>query len=179
MIATIRWAPSQVREVPNRKWGTPREPRIGVMLHYDASVSDAGAVNWFSHPDCRVSYQLLVLDDGSFVRIAPDDARAWHAGRCRPSDSRLTYRDANSAFYGIAAATNDKVDVTPLQTATIAFLTRRYFDRHGWPLTDVWRITGHRNEAGFRGKSDPEGGDLNNPILAIEDVRQLLGRIVL
>lgn len=180
MIATLQWSPAQVREVPNYQWSATREPRVGVMLHYDASVSDAGAVEWFAHPDCKVSYQLLVLDDGSYVRIAPDDARAWHAGVCRPSSDRLQYRDANSAFYGIAAATNDKVDVTPLQTATMAWLTRRYFEREGWPVTDLWRVVGHRSEAWPRGrKSDPEGGSLTNPILAVDDVRQLLGRVVL
>lgn len=181
MIATLRWAPTQVREVANGQWSGVREPRIGVMLHYDASASDAGAVAWFADPRCRVSYQFLVLDDGSYVRIAPDDARAWHAGVCRPSDpARLQYRDANSAFYGIAAATNDKIDVTPLQTATIAWLTRRYFEHEGWPVTDLWRVVGHRSEAWERGrKSDPEGGDLKNPILAVDDVRQLIGRVVL
>lgn len=180
MMATLRWAPSLIREVPNRQWGALREPRIGVMIHFDASSSDAGGVAWFSDPKCNVSYQFLVLDDGGFVRIAPDDARAWHAGACQPSDPRLPYKDANSAFYGIAAATNEKTDVTPLQTATIAFLTRLYFNRHSWPVTDLWRIVGHRTEAWPRGrKSDPEGADLANPILAVGDIRQLLGRIVL
>lgn len=180
MIATVQWAPSQVREVPNRQWSATREPRVGVMLHYDGSASDAGAVGWFAHPECRVSYQYLVLDDGSFVRIAPDTARAWHAGVCKPSDPRLGYKDANSAFYGVAVATNNKADVTPLQTLTAAWLTRRYFEMEGWPVTDKWRVVGHRSEAWPRGrKMDPEGSDPGNPILSVEDVRQLLGRIVL
>ena len=148
------------------------------MLHYDGSGSDAGAVGWFGHPECRVSYQWLVLDDGSAIRIAPDSSRAWHAGYCRQSDRRLEYRDANSAFYGIAAATNDQVDVTPLQTLTVAYLVRRYFEEEGWPLSDLWRITSHRLEAWRRGrKSDPEGGDLKNPILAVDDIRQLLPKV--
>jgi N-acetylmuramoyl-L-alanine amidase len=180
MIAAVKWTPNLVKEVPNGQYNALREPRLGVMLHFDASSSDAGAVGWFSHPDCRVSYNLLVLDDGSFVQIAPDNKRAWHAGVCRSSNVQLDYRDANSAFYGIAVATNEKVDVTPLQTLTTAFLTRRYFERHGWPVTDTWRVVGHRTEAYPRGrKSDPEGGDLKNPILAVEDVRQLLGRVEL
>jgi len=178
MIASVQWAASLAKEVPNGQWGDLREPRIGVMVHYDASSSDAGAVGWFSDPLCRVSYQVLVLDDGSWVQIAPDNKRAWHAGACRSSDPRLAYRDANSAFFGIAVATNEKVDVTPLQTLTAAFLARRYFEREGWPVTDTWRVVGHRTEAWPRGrKSDPEGGDLKNPILAVEDIRQLLGRV--
>lgn len=180
MIAAVQWAPSQVREVPNGQWGALREPRIGVMLHYDASSSDAGAVEWFADAACKVSYQLLVLDDGSYVRVAPDDRRAYHAGVCKPSDPQLAYGDANSAFYGLAVATDDKRDVTPLQTLTTAWLVRRYFEREGWPVTDAWRVVGHRTEAWPRGrKSDPEGADLKNPILAVSDIRQLLGRVVL
>lgn len=181
MIATVQWAPSQVAEAPyNRNWGAVREQRIGCMIHYDASSSDPGAVAWFADPRCTVSYQLLVLDDGSYARVAPDDARAYHAGVCKPSDPRLGYKDANSAFYGLAIATNDKLDVTPLQMLTTAWLVRRYFEREGWPVTDTWRVVGHRTEAWPRGrKSDPEGADLKNPILSPADIHQLLGRIVL
>mgnify|MGYP001611916145 CR=1 FL=1 len=180
MMASVTWAPSQIREVANGQWGTLREPRIGVMIHFDGSASDPGAVAWFSDPACKVSYQLLVLDDGSFVRIAPDSARAYHAGVCKPSSPQFSYTDANSAFYSVSLATSDKVDVTPLQTLTVAWLTRRYFEREGWPVTDGWRITSHRVEAYPRGrKSDPEGADLKNPILAVDDIRQLLGRVVL
>lgn len=178
MIASVQWAASLVKEVPNGQWGELREARVGCMIHYDASSSDAGAVGWFSDSACRVSYQVLVLDDGSWVQIAPDNKRAWHAGACRSSDPRLNYRDGNSALYGLAVATSEKVDVTPLQMLTAAFLTRRYFEREGWPVTDTWRVVGHRTEAWPRGrKSDPEGGDLKNPILAVEDIRQLLGRV--
>lgn len=180
MIATVSWAPSQVREIKNGQYNDLREPRIGVMLHFDASGTDAGAMAWFSDPTCKVSYHYLVLDDGGYVSVAPLNKRAWHAGVCQPSDSRLAYHDANSAFYGIAAATNDKVDVTPIQLLTIAWLTRRLFEKEGWPVSETWRITGHRQEASPRGrKSDPEGADLKNPIYSPDDVRQLLGRVVL
>ena len=68
--------------------------------------------------------------------------------------------------------------MTPLQTLTVAYLTRQYFASEGWPLAGLWRVTSHRLEAWKRGrKSHPEGGDLKNPILAVEDIRQLLGKI--
>ena len=108
-------APMLVDEILNEQYGKLREDRQGIVLHYDGSGSDAGSMAWFRAPECKVSYNLLVLDDGSYVRIAPDSARAWHAGRCRPSDpSRIRYSDANSAFYGIAIASSGKHDVTPL-----------------------------------------------------------------
>ena len=134
-----------------------------------------------SHARCGIALRGLrsVLDEDPGDSLARA-SRPWHAGRCRHSDPRLGYRDANSAFYGIAAATNDKVDVTPLQTLTVAYLTRQYFASEGWPLADLWRVTSHRLEAWKRGrKSDPEGGDLKNPILAVEDILQLLGKIEL
>lgn len=183
MIATMQWAPSLVRTIRNQQWSTGplREPRLGVMLHFDGSVSDRGGVEWFEHPDCGVSYHQLVLDDGSYVEIAPPHARAWHAGVCRTSDpERLPYRDANSAFYAIAAATNGTTDVTPLQLMTIAWLARRAFEREGWPVTEGWRIVGHSSEAWPRGRrTDPEGPSRTNPVYSPDQVRQLLGRIVL
>lgn len=180
MIARVEWGAMQVAEVKNGRWNDLKEQRIGVMIHYDASSSDAGAVAWFRDPKCQVSYQVLVLDDGTYCRIAPDDKRAWHAGVCKPSNPKLRYVDANSAFYGIAAATNDAVDVTPLQMLTIAWLTRRYFETHNWGLGETWRVVGHRTEAWPRGrKSDPEGPSLTNPIFSVADITQLLGRVQL
>lgn len=181
MTGYVMWSPSLVRTVPNGQYNPAvREPRLGVMLHYDASGTDEGAVAWFADPRCRVSYNWLVLDDGSYVEIAPADARAWHAGVCRPSTSQLKYADANSAFYGISAATNDRVDITPLQLLTIAWLTRKCFEREGWAVSESWRIVGHSSEAWPRGrKTDPEGGSKDNPIYSPQDVRQLLGRIIL
>lgn len=181
MRGLVEWLPSLVREIPNGHWYDPPHPeaRVGIMLHYDASTSDAGAMGWFAHPACRVSYNYLVLDDGSYASIAPLDAAPWHAGRCRSSDpDRLPYRSANRALYGIAAATSDRVDVTPLQVLTIAWLCCRLYEREGWAVTETWRIVGHSSEAWPRGrKTDPEGGDPSNPIYSPADVRQLLGRV--
>lgn len=175
-IGSILWTPRVAATIPNGQYNAGiREPRVGVMLHFDGSSTDPGALAWFRHPDCRVSYQDLVLDDGSYGVIAPPTARAWHAGACRPSSDRLRYTDANSAFFGIAAATNDRVEVTSVQLLTIARRVRAYFDLMGWPATDGWRVTGHDLEAWPRGrKSDPTGPNALNAILALNNVRMLL-----
>lgn len=177
-ILLLKSEPRLVKEVRNAQYNnTLREPRMGVILHYDGSGSDAGSLAWFSDPACRVSYNLIVLDDGSYASIAPTDARAWHAGVCRSSDpARLPYRDANSAFYGIALATNGHVDVTPPQLLTAAWLTARLFAKHGWSRTsELYRVTTHSAEAWRRGrKTDPEGGNRRNPIMSADDVRHLL-----
>lgn len=185
----LDWSPLLTRTVSNGRYHRVlREERVGVMIHYDGSGTDAGAVSWFADPRCNVSYHALALDDGSYVRIAPDNVRAWHAGWCRTSDpERLIYADANSAFYGVAAATKEGVDVTPLQTLTVAWLVRRWFHQEGWSRNDTWRIVGHDTEAvygpghpkaGQRGrKTDPTGSNPANPILSVEDIRQLVPRM--
>lgn len=160
-------------------YDTLRVERQGVCLHYDGSSSDEGGLGWLQGLPVRASYNLVVLDDGAWGIIAPIHLPAWHAGKSRSSDpARLPYPDnmANHAFYGVCVLTNDKVDVTPKQTTTAAWLTARLFARHGWSRTDdLYRVTTHRAEAWPRGrKMDPEGGDLLNPILSADDVRQLL-----
>jgi len=184
-VVELRFEVIERAPILNGRYGTCREERVGVMLHYDASLSDEGAMAWFADPRCQVSYQWLVLDDGSCVRIAPDDKRAWHAGWCRTSDEvMLPYKDANSALYGVAVATTDGVDVTIQQTLTVAWLCRSYFALHQWSLADTHRIVSHSSEAvyppghakaGKRGrKTDPEGSDPKNPILSVSDIRVLL-----
>jgi N-acetyl-anhydromuramyl-L-alanine amidase AmpD len=158
-------------------WGeTLREPRIGIMVHYDASASDAGALAWLRSPECKVSYTWIILDDGSQITIAPPDARAWHAGVCRPSNPRLPYRDANSAFYGIAIAATAGDRATPRQAQAVANLCVALFQRHQWSrATDLYRIVGHNTECWPRGrKTDPEGPNRNDPVLSVEDIRDLV-----
>lgn len=157
----------------------PMDSRMGVMLHYDASMSDRGAVEWFKDPRCKVSYNYLVLDDGTVVEIAPVTGGAWHAGKCKPDEEWLRhaapYPSANRALWGVAAATTDGVDVTARQLLSVAWVTRTLFSLMEWPVTDGWRIVGHSAHAWERGrKSDPEGSDPKNPILSVADVRDLV-----
>ena len=169
-----------------RNFGDLREPRIGVMLHYDDSTSDEGAVAWFTDERCEVSYNYLVLDDGEYVPIVPEGKRAWHAGHCKSSaPQRLKYKDANSAFVSVAIATNARKPATKEQMDTVVWLTRREFTRNGWPLTDTWRVVGHDDEAiypdkadvpralrGKRGrKIDPTGPNPAKPVLSVDAVR--------
>lgn len=150
------------------------EPRLGVMLHYDGSTSDAGAQQWLLHdPRCKVSYNWLVLDMGGVVPIAPAGARAWHAGVCRPSSPKLAYRDANSAFYGLSLAATAGDVATEAAKQAIARHVLTLYRHHGWdPILDGWRIVGHASEAWPRGrKIDPEGPDPSLPVLDVQDVR--------
>lgn len=161
-----------------RNWNGLREQRVGVMLHYDASKSDQGALAWLTKdPRCPVSYHVLVTDDGQAWRIAPLDKRAYHAGTCVSSDkARLPYRDANSAFYGVSIAATDGETATPAQFAGVVQVCRDLAAREGWDLAvESWRIVGHSSEAWPRGrKTDPEGSNPAKPVLSVTAVRAAL-----
>lgn len=168
-------APATRYRVPSkapRNWGALLEPRMGIMLHYDESASDDGAIEWMLFDErCRVSYNWLILDDGTVRDIAPVDNRAWHAGVCRPSDpERMPYKDANSAFYGIAVAAKHTEKATTLQFLCVLELCVALCKRHGWGPDDLHRITSHRAEAWPRGrKDDPDGA--HGVVLDCEAVR--------
>lgn len=156
-------------------WGPLRSARGGIMLHYDDSGSDVGALYWLTRdPACRVSYNVLVTDNGVAYVIAPLDRRAWHAGECRPSDAaHLIYRDANSAFYGVAIAAAPGDVATTDQVRGVVEVCTILASRHGWDLrVEPWRITGHAAEAWPRGrKIDPTGPDPLRPVLSVAEVR--------
>ena len=150
-------------------YGRLRAPRMGIMMHYDASASDNGAVEWLLFdPKCAVSYNWLILDDGTVRDIAPKDARAWHAGECKPSRPELAYRDANSAFYGVALAARPGDTATPAAFSAVVDLCVALMQSHGW--TEEWRITSHRAEAWPRGRKDDPDGKLG-VVLSVDAVR--------
>lgn len=157
-----------------------REPRVGIMLHYDGGPHDAYSLRWLQHPECDLGYQYLVLRDGRWASMAPMDSRAYHAGICRSSDGRLEYVDANSAFYGIAISATDGEQATAEQVMTVSNICAGLFVRHGWSFQmDRWRVTGHDAEAWPRGrKIDPTGSNPESPVLDVEKVKSVLRQVV-
>jgi N-acetylmuramoyl-L-alanine amidase len=164
-----------------RWWGERLlEARMGVMLHYDQSASDASGLGWLLRsPKAKVSYNRYVTRSGVLVQIAPDDRPAWHSGNCRPSDPRRKYSHGNSAFYGVCAALHDeglgghREHASAEQLDLVVASCVEYFRAHGWAARDVeWRITGHADEAWPRGRRrDPYGFDPAAPVLCMETVR--------
>lgn len=115
--------------------------RAGIMLHYDDSSRDDWAVDWFQDPRCTNGYTWLVLDDGRVVELADPSMRTPHAGPCLTAN-------ANSVFYGIAAATNGTVPATEPQLSSIATLCTAVLRHHAWPRrTLIRRIVGHDEQA--------------------------------
>ena len=112
-------------------------PRRGIMLHYDDSSRDDWALEWFNDPRCTNGYTWLVLDDGRIVELADPGMRTPHAGPCRT-------RNANSAYYGIAAATNGQTLATAPQLASIERLCAAVVRYHRWVNPP---IVGHDEQA--------------------------------
>ena len=158
-------------------------PRSGIMLHYDDSTRDDWAVAWFSDPRCTNGYTWLVLDDGRVIELADPGMRTPHAGPC------LT-RNANSVYYGIAAATNGEVPATEAQLSSIVALGAEIVRHHGWAFESdadrAARVVGHDAQAiwtaayttrrelwGRTGrKVDPTGRRADRrAIISLEDVR--------
>ena len=135
--------------------------RLGIMLHYDDSTRDDWAVEWFDDRRCTNGYTWLVLDEGQVVELADPAMRTPHAGAC------LT-PNANSAFYGISAATNGVVPATEVQVAAMVEVCVAVFRLHGWSADEAaFRIRGHDAEAVWTaaytraaGMSDERGSGL-------------------
>lgn len=156
-------------------WGAVTKPRMGVMLHYSAGT-DVSGVEWLLFdPRCQVSYNWLVLDDGTVVNVAPKEARAWHAGDCRPSDAVYDYHDANSSFYGLAIAAEDGDVTTPIQFDTVVQMVTGLFREHHWPADQVRaRLTDHAAEAWPRGRKHD-----TNTVLPLRDVQTaVIGHLI-
>jgi hypothetical protein len=155
--------------------------RLGIMLHYDDSSDDRWSLAWFRDPACRNGYTWLAMDDGRLIELADPAMRTPHAGPCRT-------KNANSAYYGLAAATNGKVPVTDAQFETVVGCCLFVFRYHGWTAGEVeTRITGHDAEAiwtakytkdrarwGTLGrKVDPTGQRADRtPVLSLADVHR-------
>lgn len=149
--------------------------RLGICLHYDASVTDKGALAWLLDPACTLGYNFLVWDDGQAFEIIPRNRRASHAGVTKSSSPKLPYADnlANSAFYGVAIAAGGKSSdkATDAQIRAVAQVAKLLFEHEGWQLDEHWRFTTHTAEAWPRGrKHDCEGPNLASPVMTIAQV---------
>jgi N-acetylmuramoyl-L-alanine amidase len=51
-----------------------------LVMHYTASTSEKGTINWFLHKEAQASAHLLIDTDGSITQFAPFNIVTWHAG---------------------------------------------------------------------------------------------------
>ena len=51
-----------------------------LILHYTGMKTAREAITRLRHPAAEVSSHYVVDEDGTIIRLVPDDRRAWHAG---------------------------------------------------------------------------------------------------
>lgn len=179
-------------DMPPTNYGrlATRAEREGVMWHYDASSSDAGAIGWFRSKEFKLSYNRAYTDNGRRIRLTPSIwHRAYHAGVCRKPPA-----DANLAFFGLAVTAGAGDQATEAQFAAIVTDTAVLFRFMGWPAADVaHRIVGHNEYAVFSKtdaparpelwgklgrKPDPIGPNPNRPVLSLNSGRAAVATLL-
>jgi len=85
------------REVLSPNFNTRKLPITMAVLHYTEMPGEGEALGRLTDPAAEVSAHYLIEEDGTVIRLVPEDKRAWHAGR----SSWRGIHDVNSASIGI------------------------------------------------------------------------------
>jgi AmpD protein len=144
MSFTDQWRPS-----PNFD-AAPRHENLGVLFHHSVASFDATIARMLQ-PESKVSYHVLIGDDGSRCTFVRDDCIAWHAG----ASTFLGRTRCNDFLLGAAFAGNTYANpLTDAQLESALEWLEIRWAKHGW---DPTRITDHRQVSPGR------KNDLNPP----------------
>lgn len=120
----------------------PIKPEAIVLHHSGGSY--AGGVSWIRNPKSRVSYHVLVAEDGRRTVFARPDQRTWHAGTARWRNRG----DVNSWTVGASFAGNTYFQLlTDDAMASMAEYLVPVMRAYGLTIADV---TDHRTVAPMR-----------------------------
>lgn len=72
---------TQIIDTPSPNFDERTAPVSILVLHYTGMKDAASAIERLSNPDAKVSCHYLIAEDGTIVRMVPEEKRAWHAGR--------------------------------------------------------------------------------------------------
>ncbi|MGV9008768.1 N-acetylmuramoyl-L-alanine amidase [Brevundimonas sp.] len=86
-----------VRDVPSPNFDARRGLPDMLVLHYTGMQTAAAAIARLCDAEARVSAHYVVDEDGSMLKLVPEERRAWHAGR----GVWLGETDCNAASIGI------------------------------------------------------------------------------
>jgi N-acetylmuramoyl-L-alanine amidase len=84
-------------EAPSPNWDERALPITMLVLHYTGMADGESAIARLCDPEAKVSSHYVVAEDGTILRLVPDDKRAWHAGQSHWRE----IEDVNSASIGI------------------------------------------------------------------------------
>ncbi|MEZ5938880.1 MAG: N-acetylmuramoyl-L-alanine amidase [Hyphomonadaceae bacterium] len=138
-------------DAPTPNFNDRLHPVDMLVLHYTGMEDGPSALARLRDPASEVSAHYVVEEDGSVYVLAPEEKRAWHAGRSRwQGDDDLNSRSIGVEIvngghdYGLPPFPDAQID------AVIA-LSREILARWGIPQS---RVVGHSDIAPDR-KQDP------------------------
>ena len=133
------------------------EPRRGgmrpsiLLLHYTGVGSAAGAIDWLSRPESKVSAHYVIDEAGKITQLVAEEMRAWHAGLAMWAGES----DINSASIGLEIHNPGHEAGSPEfpepQLVVLEALCRDIIARHG---IRPERVLAHSDVAPTR-KKDP------------------------
>ncbi len=139
------------REAPSPNWNERLLPVSMVVLHYTGMQSAEAALERMCDPAAQVSAHYMIDEDGTVIRLVPEDKRAWHAGK----SYWRGITDVNSASVGIELVNPGHEwgyrPFTDAQMEALIPLLAAIIARHDIPLANV---VGHSDIAPAR-KDDP------------------------
>ena len=148
---------SAAKRFPEAKVKTPNvsakpiKPEAVVLHHSGGSY--AGGVSWIKNPKSRVSYHVLVAQDGRRTVFASPTQRTWHAG----VSSWKGRRDLNSWSIGASfAGDTNKEPLTDAAMASMVEYLVPLIKKYALSLNDV---TDHRTVSPGR-KDDLKASEL-------------------
>ena len=149
--------PPDSRHVTDCITAANAEPRRGgrrpdlLLLHYTGMTSSAGAVDWLTRPESKVSCHYAIDEHGVVTQMVPEALRAWHAG--------VSYwageTDINSCSIGLEIHNPGHViDYWPFAEPQMAAVEALCVDIVGRHAIAPARVLGHSDVAPAR-KNDP------------------------
>ena len=122
---------------PNHDARPPGTPVDHLILHYTGMRSAAEAIARLRDPASRVSAHYAVEEDGSVLRLVPDERRAWHAGVSHwRGAERLNDRSIGIEIVNPGHEHGYR-DFPLLQMAGLSALCRDLLARHPIPARNV------------------------------------------
>lgn len=136
---------------PSPNFDARAGPPDMIILHYTGMPTAEGALARMRDPEAKVSAHYMVETDGRVFALAPEERRAWHAGKSFWRGAT----DINSCSIGIELVNpGHELGYTPFPDTQIAALIELLTDiRSRWTIPDD-RILGHSDVAPGR-KEDP------------------------
>ncbi len=139
------------RETPSPNWDERALPVTMAVLHYTGMRTGAEAIERLCDAQAKVSAHYVIEEDGTVIRLVPEEKRAWHAGK----SYWRGVTDVNSASVGIEIVNpGHEFGYRPFTDAQMDALCPLLADivkRHDIPRANV---VGHSDIAPAR-KQDP------------------------